>query len=52
MDSPVLKKVLQLGIVVADVRKAAEQFCALFDVPLETVQFTDTSDYKAPIQPL
>lgn len=50
MDSPVLKKVLQLGIVVADVRKAAEQFCALFDVPLETVQFTDTSDYKAPIQ--
>ncbi len=50
MSKPVLKKVLQLGIVVKDVEKAANTFCDLFGLSLKNVQFVDTSEYQAPIQ--
>lgn len=47
MSKPVLKKVLQLGIVVKDVEKAANTFCDLFGLSLKNVQFVDTSEYQA-----
>lgn len=49
MSESTLKKVLQLGIVVADAQKSAETFCELFDIPVEEVRYIHTdapTEYK------
>ena len=50
MSNKRLKKVFQLGIVVADAKSAAENFCQLFDLPLTSIQYADTHQSHIPMK--
>ncbi len=44
MSEPILKKLVQIGIIVPDAVKAAENFCEVFEVDPETITVLDTRD--------